>query len=81
VTVTVVAFAATTVNVEVAPALTLAGAAAIVTVGDSLFAVAPQPLRNTSSEKLMTAAKGDRIHLKGPATRTLRMLFLLPMFR
>jgi hypothetical protein len=62
VTVTVVAFAATAVNVLEAPGVTLVGAAVMLTVGDSLFTVTPQPLRTSSSEQLITTATDDRIH-------------------
>jgi ketopantoate hydroxymethyltransferase len=77
-----VALVAVTVRVEEAPAATVVGLAAMVTVGDVVGAVpaptVPQPVTSRNKEQVMAIAKSDSIEQnreirRGRGTRTVTM--------
>ena len=80
VTVTAVALAAATVNVDDAPAATVVGLAAIVTVGAVVVGVpaptVPHPVITKSNDRVI--ARGIRIVRSGRETRTFITVFVLP---
>jgi hypothetical protein len=84
VTTTVVALVAVTVSVELAPAATEVGLAAMVTAGDPDPVVPgwvePQPATSKNSEHEIAAMSDENVEPSGRRTRTF-MVLILPMFR